>query len=133
MFCVNASRRFLPPLAVYKAKNVYPAWIKGAPFGTRFDATKSGWFEILLPQLSGDGPFAVILDNSGCHFNVMVIKTCREKTSRPYLHQIQHTFASHWMMLFLPLSSEYGVYCWRSGTGNQGAKRLFQTSTSLYE
>ena len=92
MFCANASGRFLPPMVVYKAKNVYPAWIKGAPLVTRFDATKSGWFdastfsrwffEILLPQLSGDGPFAVIGDNLGSHFNASVIETCREKNIR---------------------------------------------------
>ena len=92
MFCVMASRRFLPPMVVYKAKNVYPAWIKGVPLGTRFDTTKSGWFdastfsrwffEILISQLSGDGPFAVIADNWGSHFNVTVIKTCREKNIR---------------------------------------------------
>ena len=86
MFCVNASGRFLPPMVVYKAKNVYPAWIKGAPLVTRFDATKSGWFdastfsrwffEILLPQLSGDSPFAVIGDNLGSHFNATVIEAC---------------------------------------------------------
>ena len=60
--------------------------------GTRFDATKSGWFdastfsrrfcEILLPQLSGDGPFAVIGDNLGSRFNVTVIEACREKNIR---------------------------------------------------
>ena len=92
MFCANASGRFLPPMVVYKAKNVYPAWIKGAALGTRFDVTKSGWFdastfsrwffEILLPQLSGDGPFAVIGDNLGSHFNASVIETCREKNIR---------------------------------------------------
>ena len=92
MFCANASGRFLPPMVVYKAKNVYPAWIKGAALGTRFDVTKSGWFdastfsrwffEILVPQLSEDDPFAVIGDNLGSHFNATVIKACREKNIR---------------------------------------------------
>ena len=92
MFCANAVGTFLPPMVVYKAKNLYPAWINGAPPGTKFDVTKSGWFdgqtfarwffEVLLPQLKGDGPFAVIGDNLGSHFNQRVIQKCKEKNIR---------------------------------------------------
>ena len=52
--------------------------------GKKFDVTKSGWldgqtlaswsFEVLLSQLKGDWPFAVIGDNLGSHFNKTVIQ-----------------------------------------------------------
>ena len=45
MFCANAVGTFLPPMVVYKAKNLYPAWINGVPPGTKFDVMKSGWFD----------------------------------------------------------------------------------------
>ena len=35
--------------------------------------------EILLPQLSRDGPFAVIGDNLGSYFNATIIQARREK------------------------------------------------------
>ena len=50
-------------MVVYKAKNLYPALINGAPPGTNFDVSKSDWFngqtfagwffEVLLPQVKG--------------------------------------------------------------------------------
>ena len=91
MFCANVVGPFLPPMVVYKAKNLYPAWINGAPPGTKFGVTKSGWFEgqtfarwffeVLLPQLKGDGLFTVIGDILGSHFNQRVIQKHKEKSS----------------------------------------------------
>ena len=87
MFCANGVGTFLSLMVVYKAKNLYPAWINGAPQGTKFDVTKSGWFdgqtfarcflEVLLPQRKRDGSFAVIGDNLGSHFNQRVIQKCK--------------------------------------------------------
>ena len=33
MFCGDAAGHFLPPMVVYKAKNVYENWTKGGPTG----------------------------------------------------------------------------------------------------
>ena len=92
MFCANAFGTFLPPMVVYKAKKLDPAWINGAPHGQSFDVSKSGWFdgqtfarcffEVLLPQLREDGSFAVIGDNFGSHYNQRVIQKCKEKNIR---------------------------------------------------
>ena len=57
-----------------------------------FDVTKAGWFdgqtftrcffEVLLPQLRGDGSFEVTGDNLGSHYNQRVIQKCKEKNIR---------------------------------------------------
>ncbi|KAK9693284.1 hypothetical protein QE152_g34308 [Popillia japonica] len=37
--------KMLPCYVVYKSKNLYSTWIEGAPKGTRFNCTQSGWFD----------------------------------------------------------------------------------------
>lgn len=36
MFCGSASGVYLPPMAVYKAENLYEGWIQGGPKGKTF-------------------------------------------------------------------------------------------------
>ena len=45
MYCGNATGDYLPPMVVYKSANVYGQWTMGAPEGTEFDCTESGWFD----------------------------------------------------------------------------------------
>jgi hypothetical protein len=45
LVCANASGDALPPLVVYKGKNLYDAWCKGGPKGTLYSASPSGWME----------------------------------------------------------------------------------------
>ena len=45
MFAGNASGRFLPPMIVYKALNLYRGWTEGGPYGAVYDVTKNGWFD----------------------------------------------------------------------------------------
>ena len=45
MFCGNAAGDYLPPMVVYKAKNLYQGWTEGDPAGTIYDSTPSGWFD----------------------------------------------------------------------------------------
>jgi len=33
MFCGDATGHYLPPMVVYKAKNLYANWTKGGPLG----------------------------------------------------------------------------------------------------
>jgi len=36
MFCGDAAGHFLPPMVVYKAKNVYQNWMTGGPQGKEY-------------------------------------------------------------------------------------------------
>ena len=46
MFCSNAEGELLPPYCVYKSFSVImDSWVRGAPPGTKFNRTKSGWFD----------------------------------------------------------------------------------------
>ena len=93
MFSGNAVGEYLPPMVVYKAKNVYEGWMIGGPKGTIYDSTPSGWFdmktfekwffEIFLKSTNKlGGPKVIIMDNLGCHFSVKVIETCLQKDIR---------------------------------------------------
>ena len=92
MFCGNAVGEFLPCMVVYKADNLYQGWTEGAPAGTCFDTTKSGWFDsrtftvwfrnVVVPHMAGPGPFALIGDNLGSHFSKEVLELCRDKNIR---------------------------------------------------
>ena len=46
MFCGNAGE-LLPPYCVYKSTSVImdSSWVRGTPPGTKFNRTKSGWFD----------------------------------------------------------------------------------------
>lgn len=88
MFAGTASGIALPPYIVYKADNLYNTWTEGGPTGTRFNRSKSGWFEgaifedwflsIALPYFKkiGDGPKAIIGDNLSSHTSVGVLEAC---------------------------------------------------------
>ena len=92
MFCGNAAGELLPPMIVYKAKSVYDGWVNGGPKGSVFDCTDSGWFDgrtfkkwfmdVSVPNLKGDGPFAIIGDNLGSHFSDEVINICLQRNIR---------------------------------------------------
>ena len=62
MFCGNAEGELLQPYCVYKSTSVImDSWMRSAPPGTKFNRTKSGWFDegtfgcffsdILLPRI----------------------------------------------------------------------------------
>ena len=46
MFSGNAVREYLPPMVVYKAKNVYEGWMIEGPKGVIYDSTPSTWFHM---------------------------------------------------------------------------------------
>ena len=93
MFSGNAVREYLPPMVVYKVKNVYKGWMIGGPKGTIYDFTPSGWFDMktfekwffeIFLKLSDKlgSPKVIIGDNLGCHFSCKVIETCLQKDIR---------------------------------------------------
>jgi len=87
MFCGSASGTLLPIYIVYKAEHLYPSWTYNAPKGTRFNRSKSGWFdmkifedwcfEIVLPYFNSKGPGKKVMigDNLASHVSSAVIKS----------------------------------------------------------
>lgn len=45
MFVGTASGHILPPYVVYKAEHLYDTWMEGGPRETRYNRSKSGWFD----------------------------------------------------------------------------------------
>lgn len=93
MFCGSATGDLLPPYVVYKAKNLYSKWLKGGPAGTRYNCSKSGWFDAIVfrdwfeqiyvshvkeQKLNEQGKVVIIGDNLSSHFSPEVLKLCVE-------------------------------------------------------
>jgi len=45
MFCGSASGQMLPAYIVYKAENIWSTWTEGGPKETRYNRSRSGWFD----------------------------------------------------------------------------------------
>ncbi|KAE8743717.1 hypothetical protein FOCC_FOCC009668 [Frankliniella occidentalis] len=91
MAAVSDNGYVLPFYVVYKAKYVYPTWIENGPQHTVYNASESGWFNMLLFEdwfiktaltyFKNFGPNqkkAVIGDNLGAHLSIKVIQMCEE-------------------------------------------------------
>lgn len=89
MYCGNAAGDLLPPYVVYKAEHLWSTWTEGGPDGTRYNRSKSGWFDTLsfedwffrtlLPVLKKKtGKCAIIGDNLSSHINIAVLEACKE-------------------------------------------------------
>jgi hypothetical protein len=50
MLCASAKGVVMPPYVVYKALNLYESWTWGGPKGTRYNTSKSGWFDACIFQ-----------------------------------------------------------------------------------
>ena len=80
MFCGSAAGEVLPPYVVYKAEHLWSTWMEGGPPNTRYNRTRSGWFDlvtftdwfekILVPAVADKpGQKVVIGDNLSSHFS----------------------------------------------------------------
>lgn len=93
MFCGSATGALLPPYVVYKSKHLYSEWITGGPVGTRYNRSKSGWFDAVTfadwfenmfvthikeQKLNEQGKVVVIGDNLSSHFSQDVLNLCEE-------------------------------------------------------
>ena len=90
MFCGKAEGELLPPYCVYKSTSVImDSWVRGAPPGTKFNRTRSGWFDkgtfecffndILLPRIKKqDSAHAMIGDNLSSHISESVVRKCEK-------------------------------------------------------
>lgn len=89
MYAGFADGHQLPPYIVYKATNMYDTWTVGGPPGTRYNRSKSGWFDqhcfadwfnsMALPYLRRlDGKKVIIGDNLSSHLSPEVIEKCEQ-------------------------------------------------------
>jgi len=94
MFAGTASRFLLPPYVVYKAEHLYDSWMDGGPRGTRYNRSKSGWFDrvifkdwfklvlLYFRKFPVDVPKAMIGDNLASHISLSVIDECKKYNIR---------------------------------------------------
>ena len=93
MFCGSASGWVLPPYVVYKAEHIWSTWMEGGPPNTRYNRSKSGWFDSVVytdwfcklfaptvRKLHTNGKIVVLGDNLASHFSPEVLK-CAEKNN----------------------------------------------------
>ncbi|XP_025407415.1 uncharacterized protein LOC112681370 [Sipha flava] len=89
MFAAAADGVLLPPYVVYRSKHISDTWRIGGPKHTRFNRTKSGWFDsfcfddwiktIAIPYLSKlSGTKILIGDNLSSHLSTESIKICQK-------------------------------------------------------
>lgn len=93
MFSASASGVIFPPYVVYKADNLWTNWCANGPDGTRYNRTKSGWFDadtfedwfnsIIIPWAEKTrDPKVLIGDNLSSHMNISIISKCQELNIR---------------------------------------------------
>jgi len=89
MFAGTADGKLLDSYVVYRAERMHDTWTMGGPKGTRYNRTKSGWFDmacfedwfkkIILPYAkSHPGKKVLIGDNLSSHLSLDVITKCEE-------------------------------------------------------
>lgn len=89
MFAAAGNGTILPPYVVYKAQHIYDSWRVGGPANSRYNRTKSGWFDaycfqdwvesIAIPYLKNlEGVKILLGDNLASHLSLDVTKVCEE-------------------------------------------------------
>ena len=89
MYCGSAVGQILPCYVVYKAENLWSTWTEGGPKNTRFNRSKSGWFDaccftdwfesVFVPHAKRlPGRKAIIGDNLSSQFTDKVMKLAAE-------------------------------------------------------
>ena len=85
MFCGSATGQVLPPYVVYKSEHLWDLWTRGGVKGTRYNRSKSGWFDavtfrdwfekLFVPHVRRlDTRTVLIGDNLASHFCDGVIR-----------------------------------------------------------
>ncbi|KAK7449346.1 hypothetical protein BaRGS_00040031 [Batillaria attramentaria] len=89
MFAGTASGELLAPYVVYKGERLWDTWTEYGPKGTRYNWSRSGWFDnacfqdwfqsLALPFCrTKSGRCVLIGDNLSSHFCPEIIKECKE-------------------------------------------------------
>ncbi|KAI0209227.1 hypothetical protein LSAT2_006116, partial [Lamellibrachia satsuma] len=87
MYAGTAAGHLLPPYVVYKAEHLWDTWTVGGPAGTRFNRSRSGWFDlvcfedwfltVVVPYVRHIGGVKVLIgDNLSSHFTKKVLQEC---------------------------------------------------------
>jgi hypothetical protein len=138
MYCGSAGGVFLPPMVIYKSKHCYVEWTTGAPVGTVFDCTKSGWFDArtferwftdvflqFIQHAPVAGPKVLIGDNLASHFTSAVIEGCVTNDIRfvCLLPNATHLMQPLDVAVFGPLKSEWRKILdnWRKESRSKGS------------
>lgn len=87
MLCGNAAGQILSPYVNYKSEHLWTTWTEGGPPNTRYNRSKSGWFDansfedwffsIILPVLRKESG-KKIGDNLSSHLSYDVIQACEQ-------------------------------------------------------
>ena len=89
MYCGSADGKILPCYVVYKAENLWSTWMEGGPRGTRYNRSRSGWFDattftdwfeyLFLPNVKNvPGRKVLIGDNLSSHFTKRALQLAQE-------------------------------------------------------
>uniref|UniRef100_A0A1B6GCB9 DDE-1 domain-containing protein n=1 Tax=Cuerna arida TaxID=1464854 RepID=A0A1B6GCB9_9HEMI len=89
IFSASGDGTILPPYVVYKAQHLYESWREGGPDNSRYNRTKSGWFDLFtftdwvetvaIPYLRRlDGVKYLIGDNLASHLSIDMVKKCED-------------------------------------------------------
>ena len=91
LFCGNAQGQYLPPYVIFKGRgtNYSASWIAGAPEGTTFNVTPSGWMEdyamqtwfktIFLKHIEDkEKPIILFFDGHSSHLTYQLILDAKE-------------------------------------------------------
>ena len=89
MFAGSAAGNMIPAYVVYKADNLWANWLEGGPANTRYNRSKSGWFDsytfsdwfetVFLPYVRKlPGTKVLLGDNLSSHFTPTVLKLSAE-------------------------------------------------------
>jgi len=139
MTCGTASGELLPFYVKYKAGRVWDTWTERGPPGTKYDCSKSGWFDnltfqnwffrIFLPNAKNKlGPKVLICDNLSSHLDRKVLDKCKE-------HNIKFVFLPpNTTHLTQPLDVAFFApmkRCWRSLLGEWKCTTMGQKCTTL--
>lgn len=134
MFAGAADGQMLPVYVVYKATNLYDTWTTNGPKNTRYNRTKSGWFDsicyedwlksIVIPycrKLENNQPRIIIGDNLSSHLSATTIQMCRENNIKPIFLPANSTHITQPMdvAFFAPLKSSWRKILtdWKAGPG----------------
>lgn len=89
LFTVNAAGEKLPPLIIYRGKNMWDQWMsQNAYEGTCYAATKNGWIDAkvfekymlgtVLPHVSKESLCLIIYDGHSTHIQLNILEKAKE-------------------------------------------------------
>ena len=91
--CGNASGQFIPPILIFDAKKLCPAWTRVEVPGTAYGLSDKGWIttelfeswleEHFLEHAVAARPLLLLLDGHSIHFQPQLIRMARDNNFVP--------------------------------------------------